>query len=834
MLARALLTFLLGGAAALADPSPLISGDPLDCFNQFEGALTHSIVPVGGMPFTRALDVKTGAVAATANAWDIRPRCFSTLAARQNDVVAVTFWMRAIAAPGGLGLTSFVLERNDSPYTKSVTYTVAAGSDWTKFQVPFTMAESYAANAYNFSFWVTYDHQEIEIGGISILDYGPGVAFSDLGLTAWPYAEHAADAPWRAAAAARIDTYRKGDLAVVVRDAGGNAIPGAPVHVKMKRHAFGFGTAVSGDALLNTGADGQNYRAALKTLFNKAVTENVLKWPAFESWGRPQADYMLPWFAANGIAMVRGHNVIWPGAQFLPADVQNMLAAKPVDATALRTRVNQHIADVMGYAKGKVTEWDVLNEPYANKDLQAVLGDAEMTSWFLQARAADPTVKLYVNDYSILESGGYDLQHINGYAGIIQSMLASGAPIDGIGLQSHFDSNLTAPSRVLALLDQFAAFGKDLQVTEFDVSIADEQVQADFTRDFLTACFSHPAIKGFMIWGFWEGAHWEPQAAMIRLDWSTKPNYDAWNDLIYTQWWTDTSGVTGSDGVFRTRGFLGDYDIDVTIGGVTTTYPLTLASNTEPAYVHIGKMAVGAFAANGVVNAASFKGDAVAPGEIVTIFGSGLGPATSAAAQYTDGQLPTSTGETRVLFDGKAAPMIYSAAGQVNAIVPYSVSGTVQMQVEYQGTPTPPAAVPVAAALPGIFMCGPNKPGVAVVVNDSAGGVLSCNADFVPPAPGSVITFFLTGEGVLTPAMADGRLPTPPPYPAPAAPWSVNVGGIDAPPCPATFAGLVYAGVTQVNTCIPDGVPRTANVPLTFRSGAATSAPAGIDLQPPR
>ena len=282
-------------------------------------------------------------------------------------------------------------------------------------------------------------------GGIGILDYGPGVAFSDLGLTAWPYAEHAADAPWRAAAAARIDTYRKGDLAVVVRDAGGNAIPGAPVHVKMKRHAFGFGTAVSGDALLNAGADGQNYRAALKSLFNKAVTENVLKWPAFESWGRAQADYMLPWFAANGIAMVRGHNVIWPGLPYLPTDVQNMLAANPVDANALRTRVNQHIAGVMGYAKGKVTEWDVLNEPYTNKDLQAVLGDAEMTSWFLQARAADPTVKLYINDYSILESGGYDLQHINGYAGIIQNMLASGAPIDGIGLQSHFDSNLTAP-----------------------------------------------------------------------------------------------------------------------------------------------------------------------------------------------------------------------------------------------------------------------------------------------------------------------------------------------------------------------------------------------------
>ncbi len=686
MLARAVLVTLFWAAAALADPTSLVAGDPLACFNRIDGAGTLSTVAVNGMPFLRALHVKTGAVAASANAWDIRPRCFATLAARQDDVVAVSFWMRTITAPDGRGLTSFVLERNDSPYTKSVTYTAASGADWKLFEVPFTMAETYAANAYNFSFWVTFPNQEIEIGGLSIMDYGPGIPFSQLGLSTWPYAERAADAPWRASAAARIERYRKGDLAVVVKDDSGKAIPGAQVHVKMKRHAFGFGTAVAGDILQSPGTDGQNYRSALKKLFNKTVTENVLKWPPFESWGRPQADYMLPWFAANGFSMVRGHNVVWPSATYLPADVQNMLKASPVDANALRARVNKHIADVMAYSKGKVTEWDVLNEPFTNKDLQAVLGDSEMTSWFRQARAADPGVKLYINDYSILESGGYDLQHINGYARIIQSMLDAGAPIDGIGLQSHFDSNLTPPSRVLELIDQFAAFGKDLQVTEFDVSVADEQVQADYTRDFLTICFSHPAMKGFMIWGFWEGAHWKPSAAMIRRNWSTKPNYDAWNDLIYRQWWTDTRGVTAGDGVFRTRGFLGDYDVEVTIDGVTKTYPLSLTSNTEPAFVNTGKAAAGTIAPDGVVNAATFRGGAVAPGEIVTIFGTGLGPAALAPAQYVDGRLPTSVGETRVLFDGTPAPMIYASAGQVSAIVPYSASGSTRVQVEYQGT----------------------------------------------------------------------------------------------------------------------------------------------------
>jgi len=237
----------------------------------------------------------------------------------------------------------------------------------------------------------------------------------------------------------------------------------------------------------------------------------------------------------------------------------------------------------------------------------------------------------------------------------------------------------------------------------------------------------------------------------------------------------------------------------------------------------------GTIALNGVVNAATFRGGPVAPGEIVTVFGAGLGPAALASAQYTDGRLPTSVGETRVLFDGTPAPMIYASAGQVSAIVPYSVRGSARVQVEYQGTLTAPVVATVAAAAPGIFVC-PNKPSSALVINASAGGLLSCNGDFVPPSPGSVVTFYVTGDGIPVPAIDDGRLPAGPPYAAPVS-WNVNIGGIDAPPCAATFAGLVYAGVTQVNVCIPDGVSRTATVSVMFRSGDASSPATTIDLR---
>src|SRR5712692_6352575 len=106
-------------------PSSLVPGDPLACFSRIEGAGSMSVVSISGMPFSAALDVKTGDVSANANAWDIRPRCFNTLAAQQNDVVVATFWMRTISAPDGRGLATFVAERGGAPYTKSVSFTAS-------------------------------------------------------------------------------------------------------------------------------------------------------------------------------------------------------------------------------------------------------------------------------------------------------------------------------------------------------------------------------------------------------------------------------------------------------------------------------------------------------------------------------------------------------------------------------------------------------------------------------------------------------------------------------------------------------------------------------------
>jgi len=227
--------------------------------------------------------------------------------------------------------------------------------------------------------------------------------------------------------------------------------------------------------------------------------------------------------------------------------------------------VLDHIADIVTATAPILDEWDVINEPYNNHDLMDVYGCGIMVDWFRAARRHHPTAILYINDFGILSARGRDTAHQRHYEETIRFLVEQGAPVGGIGMQGHFDATPTDIPRVLQILDRFAAAfpAQVIKVTEFDVDTDDEALQADYTRDFMTAIFSHPRTVGFQMWGFWEGAHWRPHAAMYTRDWQEKPNAKAYRDLVLKAWWTDISGVTGPDGTFSGRGFFGDYEIEV-------------------------------------------------------------------------------------------------------------------------------------------------------------------------------------------------------------------------------------------------------------------------------
>ncbi len=223
----------------------------------------------------------------------------------------------------------------------------------------------------------------------------------------------------------------------------------------------------------------------------------------------------------------------------------------------------------------------------------------------------------------------------------------------------------------------------------------------------------------------------------------------------------------------------------------------------------------------GVVNGASFTGGPVAPGEIVTLFGTGLGPSEIAYAYYDgSGYLGNYAGNTRVFFDDVQAPLIYSLGLQVSAIVPYGVSGTTRMRVEFEGRSSSEVLLPVTAAAPGIFRYGGQAQGV--IVNEDG----SFNSVSKPAPRGSIVTFFATGEGQTVPAGITGTLPKNGIWPEPAGPLTVTFGGV---PGHVEFKGLVYAGVLQVNVTVPNDAPAGSAVPLVVNV-AGVSSPSGTTI----
>ena len=224
--------------------------------------------------------------------------------------------------------------------------------------------------------------------------------------------------------------------------------------------------------------------------------------------------------------------------------------------------------------------------------------------------------------------------------------------------------------------------------------------------------------------------------------------------------------------------------------------------------------------AAGVLNAASFQGGAVAPGELVTIFGSGIGPASLAGPSVTRFNfLDNFVGDATALFDGIPAAIYYVSAGQSSVFVPYSVAGknSTQMVIEYQGRRSAPVTLPVAASAPGLFSRSQDGKGNGVMVNQDS----SFNAADNPAAKGSIVAMYGTGEGQTNPAGVDGRF-SGTVFPKPLLPVSVSIGGINAEIVYQGADGGSVAGVFQVNARIPDQVASGA-VPVVVKVGNASS-----------
>jgi uncharacterized protein (TIGR03437 family) len=229
---------------------------------------------------------------------------------------------------------------------------------------------------------------------------------------------------------------------------------------------------------------------------------------------------------------------------------------------------------------------------------------------------------------------------------------------------------------------------------------------------------------------------------------------------------------------------------------------------------------------NSVVNAASFVNGPVAPGELVTVFGTGIGPSSLIGLELaSNGTVSNNLAMTQALFDGIAAPMVYADQLQTSFLVPYEVAGktNTQFTIAFNGIGSNTVTLNVAPAAPGIFTAAGGK-GQGAILNQDG----SSNSASNPAAIGSVVVLYATGAGQTDPPGQDGVLASGT-APKPVLPVTVEIGGLPAVVQYAGGASGLVSGVIQVNAVVPKGITSGSAVPVTIKVGGVASQ-AGVTL----
>ena len=233
----------------------------------------------------------------------------------------------------------------------------------------------------------------------------------------------------------------------------------------------------------------------------------------------------------------------------------------------------------------------------------------------------------------------------------------------------------------------------------------------------------------------------------------------------------------------------------------------------------------------GVVDAFSFAGGSIAPGQIFALFGSNFGPSSGlVSGTVTAGIVGTTVANTQVLFDGVAAPLLYVTRNQLAGVAPFGIKGktSTNVQLVYNNVKSPVMAIPVSATSLSIASVDGSGGAGGVIINKDG----SVNSASNPAAVGDTVIIYAAYAGPFANGVTgtDGRTTTGAPYPAPAGPVSITIGGVAATSIPYFGnAPTLLESVMQINVVIPGGVKAGATIPVTLAAGSATSS-AGITI----
>jgi len=545
---------------------------------------------VANRDFTKSKHIVV--TAAGTNAWDAGMGTETSISVSQDDLILVTFWAKQNSGASQV----FVFAEEATSFDKEYYFPLSFTPDWTQYFIAFKATRNFNIARLKFGFHLATMPQDINIAGFTALNYEDNYGLDVLPSSFSPFNYEGSedDAPWRTIAEARIEDIRKSDLTVLVVNENSDVVTDAEVKIDMDKHDFGFGSALVTCRFPGNNCYDETYVEKVLDLdgkghgFNECVNENALKWRGWEQqWlGTPEETVgAFQWLTDQGVTM-RGHNIIWPGSDFLPDDVKANLN----DLDYLRNRINERIEEMILHPELSqiVRDWDVLNEITTNRTLETAFdNDPSLENGrkiygeiFSKVKELDPSLELYINDYMAISSGSANL--IARYKSFLDELKADDVPFDGIGFQCHIGSIPNSIPQVEKIFDDFyQRYGKRMKVTEYDINdIVDEGIQAKYMRDLLTLTFSHPGMDAFIMWGFWDGNHWKSNAPMFYQDWSLKPSGEMFIQKVFNEWWTNEVATTNVTGQAAFRPYKGQHTITVTKGDATVEGYIQLVEDT--------------------------------------------------------------------------------------------------------------------------------------------------------------------------------------------------------------------------------------------------------------
>jgi endo-1,4-beta-xylanase len=309
-----------------------------------------------------------------------------------------------------------------------------------------------------------------------------------------------------------------------VQAVGGNPVFAA--EAKPLRQAGAAAHRRIGTALMSHRLASSEVRALVARQFDSLTPENEMKWEAVEpqpgAFRFDPGDRLVAFAAENDMRM-RGHTLVWH-SQLAPW-------VKGLGADALRAAMARHIQGVVGHWRGKIAQWDVVNEALADGDSGqlrpdspfAVLGPTFIDEAFRMAHAADPQAELIYNDYEI--EGGNTPKGEAAYA-LCKQLKEAGVPITGVGFQMHVDPrHWPSAEQIRTNMARYAALGLKIEITELDVPVgalpgdidAKLQKQREIARDIVAACVAVETCSGVTFWGVGDRDSWLNSAQWGRL-----------------------------------------------------------------------------------------------------------------------------------------------------------------------------------------------------------------------------------------------------------------------------------------------------------------------------